>query len=51
MSDTRLDEYDKSEWATIYRAFKPEAAEQEYDAAWERFVAAKAEHIRQQGLN
>lgn len=50
MSDAKLNEFDKAEWEAVYRALKPNATRAEFDADWDSFVAAKAEHERQKDL-
>lgn len=48
---TRLDEYTKDEWFDLARQLKPGLTRQEYDAMWDEFQAAKAEHVRLRSLN
>jgi hypothetical protein len=47
MSDTVLNEFDKNEWYDVCRALMPGLTEEEYDALWADFQAAKAAHKRQ----
>lgn len=49
--DTRLDEFDKDEWYEVYKQFKPQASQEEYDRDWDEFQKRKAEHERQKGLH
>lgn len=32
---------DKSEWFDVYRTFRPDATQEEYDLAWDEFQTAK----------
>jgi hypothetical protein len=37
----RLDEFTKDEWRDVARKVAPHMTDEEYDAAWEAFVALK----------
>ncbi len=39
--ETRLDEYSKEEWRDVARAARPDWTDEEFNAAWERFMALK----------
>jgi hypothetical protein len=46
-NDLSLTTFDKQEWWDVYREFKPDATELDFEAAWERFQVAK----KQRGLS
>jgi hypothetical protein len=47
----RLDEFTKEAWWDVFRAFRPEATWEEYEAEWQRFQDWKADHLRRAALN
>jgi hypothetical protein len=50
LSETRLDEYDKTEWFDVCRLLRPGLTEAEYTKLWDEFQERKAEHERTKGL-
>lgn len=38
---TRLDEYDKTEWREVARLLKPDWTEEQFEEAWQEFLELK----------
>lgn len=41
---------DINEFYDVYRIFKPLATREEYERDWNEFQIAKAEHLKQRGI-
>ena len=45
--NVKLNELDKQEWWDVYRQFRPDATEAEFDTAWNDFQKEKAKRSMQ----